>query len=282
MLFKMKSTLFTSFILVLIPAALSEIAERWDKSGCNDDNCARAVTGTRFPIAVQSSHKADCSSFMEATVIPAPITVTATTTVAPPVTYRGLQARQQTELPSVVPTYASACSGTARYSSACSCWGITAYTTTLPTPTVYATVTVSPTCPAGTLSCNGGACQDILSDPDNCGTCGNKCVSGVCQNGVCSSSTCNGSTCNSLNNCGDNCFCFETSSTAGFCGPGTSCAPLPDCNTSADCAQGEVCATGTCCGRNVCLGPQGCENGVGISERALFGRGELWTNGNHA
>ena len=28
-------------------------------------------------------------------------------------------------------------------------------------------------CGFGTLSCNGGPCQDILSDPNNCGACGN-------------------------------------------------------------------------------------------------------------
>ena len=28
------------------------------------------------------------------------------------------------------------------------------------------------TCGAGTISCNGGACQDALSDPNNCGACG--------------------------------------------------------------------------------------------------------------
>ncbi|KAF3908321.1 hypothetical protein AA313_de0207417 [Arthrobotrys entomopaga] len=45
-----------------------------------------------------------------------------------------LKARQVTEVPSSVPTYASACSGTARYSSACSCGGVTADTVYAPTP----------------------------------------------------------------------------------------------------------------------------------------------------
>ena len=44
--------------------------------------------------------------------------------------------RQVTVVPSSVPSYASACSGTSRYSSACSCWGITATTSTAPAPTV--------------------------------------------------------------------------------------------------------------------------------------------------
>jgi hypothetical protein len=30
-----------------------------------------------------------------------------------------------------------------------------------------------PTCGFGTITCNGGLCQDALSDPNNCGKCGN-------------------------------------------------------------------------------------------------------------
>lgn len=46
-----------------------------------------------------------------------------------------------TVIPTLVPTYASACSGSVRYSSACSCFGVTGTTTTVPTPTVYVTAT---------------------------------------------------------------------------------------------------------------------------------------------
>ncbi|MCJ1309399.1 hypothetical protein MMC25_003058 [Agyrium rufum] len=46
-----------------------------------------------------------------------------------------------TKAPTAVPTYASACSGTARYSSACSCIGVTGKTTTLPVTTVTVTKT---------------------------------------------------------------------------------------------------------------------------------------------
>lgn len=43
-----------------------------------------------------------------------------------------------------MPTYASACSGTVRYSSACSCFGVTKSTTTLSVSTMYETV-IAPT-----------------------------------------------------------------------------------------------------------------------------------------
>jgi Stigma-specific protein, Stig1 len=40
------------------------------------------------------------------------------------------------------------------------------------------------TCSAPAVDC-GGACVDVLSDPDNCGACGNVCASGLCQAGAC-------------------------------------------------------------------------------------------------
>lgn len=107
-------------------------------------------------------------------------TTVLTTTTLTPVKKReaaAIEQRQVTVQPSSVPTYASACSGTVRYSSACSCWGITAKTTTAPTPlttttkTVTATITVT-ACPTGETKC-GSTCQDLLNDPKNCGTCGN-------------------------------------------------------------------------------------------------------------
>ncbi|KAH8781884.1 hypothetical protein BGZ57DRAFT_853064 [Hyaloscypha finlandica] len=76
--------------------------------GCNADNCARAVTGTRNGPATVYSHQADCKSFMQVTKYKH----------HPPTS------------PTAVPTYATACSGGVRYSSACSCWGF-------PVVTVY-------------------------------------------------------------------------------------------------------------------------------------------------
>ena len=45
--------------------------------------------------------------------------------------------------PSAIPSYASACSGSVRYSSACSCVGATKSTSTAPTPVTTTTVTVT-------------------------------------------------------------------------------------------------------------------------------------------
>ncbi|MCJ1389204.1 hypothetical protein MMC18_002059 [Xylographa bjoerkii] len=59
--------------------------------------------------------------------------------------------RAVTVSPSSVPTYASACSGTARYSSACSCFGVTHSTSTATTPSTTITVTATATATATSL-----------------------------------------------------------------------------------------------------------------------------------
>jgi hypothetical protein len=51
--------------------------------------------------------------------------------------------RQITQVPSSIPSYASACSGSVRYSSACSCIGVTRSTVTAPTPSTTVTVTAT-------------------------------------------------------------------------------------------------------------------------------------------
>ncbi|KAK6529982.1 hypothetical protein TWF694_003359 [Orbilia ellipsospora] len=131
------------------------------------DNCARAVTGTRYNADTQAIHTADCSSFMITTIILPPPTATGyvPTTVYSVITGSGaknrkrnaddslnnlrapaiVKARQATQVPSNVPTYASACSGTARYSSACSCAGITAAVTTVTPPPRFVVVTTTTT-----------------------------------------------------------------------------------------------------------------------------------------
>lgn len=181
----------SKFVLfVLVTEALASVLQR---DGCNADNCARAVTGTRYAPDVQASHTADCSSFMMQTITPATPTATVTLTgtsysvvgsnakrtaaplakkdglklrdanldsllLAPTVTAAaatttaaGVKARQVTVEPDCVPIYASACSGAVRYSSACSCAGITVRTTYAPTPattttTVYAQPSIIPVC----------------------------------------------------------------------------------------------------------------------------------------
>jgi murein DD-endopeptidase MepM/ murein hydrolase activator NlpD len=51
-------------------------------------------------------------------------------------------------------------------------------------------VCVQTACDAGLTNCAGGLeCTDLATDPNNCGTCGTVCESGVCTSGVCSEPT---------------------------------------------------------------------------------------------
>ena len=100
---------------------------------CNADNCARAVTGSAAQPAL-SVRSSDCASFLAVTVTPPAVTVTSAAAAA--------VVTPADATSSAVPTYASACSGAVRYSSACSCLGVTGTTTTVAAPTV----TVAPTC----------------------------------------------------------------------------------------------------------------------------------------
>ncbi|KAM3429783.1 hypothetical protein NHJ13734_008030 [Beauveria thailandica] len=103
--------------LALLPCALA--------TECNADNCARAVTGTWRGDDFVSLAQGDCSRFMQKTVTAPAVTITSTV---------------------ASPWYASACSGTVRYASACSCWGIPGDAVTItPTTTVTTTVNVAPT-----------------------------------------------------------------------------------------------------------------------------------------
>lgn len=92
------------------------------------------------------------------TVIPKTNTVviqeTQTALVATTTTISQNQAvpkRQATAVPSVIPSYASACSGMVRYSSACSCLGVRPTTITVATPVTTTTITVSVTPTTSTL-----------------------------------------------------------------------------------------------------------------------------------
>ena len=106
--------------LALASGALSNVLGRSAASSCAADNCARAVTGTAATPAI-TQRQSDCASF-------------------------------QATPSATVPSYASACSGlsfliysmqfstlssktgSVRYSSACSCFGYTATTTTTSAP----------------------------------------------------------------------------------------------------------------------------------------------------
>jgi hypothetical protein len=110
-----------------------------EAAGCNADNCARAVTGSRLGEGRIASAKADCSSFLATTILADAVTITVTE--APKTSGTDASVHD-------IPSYASKCSGSARYSSACSCWGVTGSKVTVtPTTTVVATGKPEPSGP---------------------------------------------------------------------------------------------------------------------------------------
>ncbi|KJZ74428.1 hypothetical protein HIM_06238 [Hirsutella minnesotensis 3608] len=136
-------------IVLSLAAAVWAGAIEGRNGHCGGDNCARQVTGTRGGLLPLTSRKADCSAFMRTTIVPDATTTTVTVTT-PHVQLSHarrdgvvLEYRAATEALTAVPAYASGCRQASNYSSACSCWGITAITTTAPQPTKTKTVTAT-------------------------------------------------------------------------------------------------------------------------------------------
>ncbi|KAF5000138.1 hypothetical protein FGRMN_1952 [Fusarium graminum] len=114
----MKLTLITALIAQALAVNIPK--ELQERGGCGD-NCARAVVpGFRGP-AVVASYKAECNAYLQVTTTPEASTVYVIKSI---------------------PTYASACSGEARYLTACSCAGASVVTVAAPTPTVTKVVYV--------------------------------------------------------------------------------------------------------------------------------------------
>lgn len=142
---------------------------------------------------------------------------------------RGLGRRQVTATPTGIPAYATPCPDASAYASACSCWGITAATTTLEAPTqtvtAYAMVTAAPAC-ANPGNCDGGGNFEIVACPGF-------------ESGSC---TCGGDVDNVA-------FCFGI--------PAVGCG-APKCFANADCAAGARCLVRSCCtdlqpGQGLCV-----------------------------
>jgi len=109
----------------------------------------------------------------------------------------------------------------------------------------------------------GTTCVDLATDPANCGSCGNPCVSGACQNreccvtGTCGSLTCpaTADSCTGTGlSCGSgsiSCYCHvvpvATGGTASVCGSRTGCQQCTvgqTCTYSID--ENNIPTTGTC------------------------------------
>ncbi|KAH8906885.1 hypothetical protein BR93DRAFT_968445 [Coniochaeta sp. PMI_546] len=172
-----------SILLCFLPALIDFVAS---SSTCdNANNCLRAVRSS----GALASHSADCASYLKTTVTPTTIyqtltiSVTPTSTVPATTTTEILESvtitTQSTLLEtsitttgttsttvisqvltilgkraatSKIPSYASACSNAAAYSSACSCIGVTPTTTTAAAPETSVTLSSTTTPSTRTVS----------------------------------------------------------------------------------------------------------------------------------
>ncbi|KAF3277497.1 hypothetical protein TWF970_005106 [Orbilia oligospora] len=158
--------LTTSIFLIAVTALPVQSAT---STKCIEDNCLRAIRATNFPTRPGT---ADCNSYF-ATIVTPPVSTswydseytvydytevitetitttltTATTTILPDVGSQTLEKRDEpiTNTATSIPSYASPCSGSIRYSSACSCIGATHTVTTVESPirvlenTIYITI----------------------------------------------------------------------------------------------------------------------------------------------
>ncbi|KAE8441930.1 hypothetical protein EG329_004138, partial [Mollisiaceae sp. DMI_Dod_QoI] len=156
---------YSTLLFLAVSTASAAVLEPRD--ACNADNCLRALRATsRLSFA-----SSDCSNFLNSvtatptsfTTLPAStVTVTTYSIYSNPPAKReqpagALNPRDPVAIiprsasTTSIPTYASACSGSVRYSSACSCIGVTAgpitasttVTQTITPPTVTQTSTIS-------------------------------------------------------------------------------------------------------------------------------------------
>ncbi|KAE9367345.1 hypothetical protein N431DRAFT_444495 [Stipitochalara longipes BDJ] len=145
----------------ILYAAVAAASVAQPRGACNHDNCLRAVIASAF---TSISGPIDCSSYLSATVTPSVPPGSPTVTVCNAVLAgETLIPPPPTVIPSHIPSYASACSGSARYSSACECVGVSPVTTTVPTPTAFTVSHTSVVAAAPTLNAvqfyNGFVCD---------------------------------------------------------------------------------------------------------------------------
>ncbi|KAK6538415.1 hypothetical protein TWF694_011291 [Orbilia ellipsospora] len=126
-----------SLILLGITSTTSAFVPR---AACNADNCLRALRATE-PSGRIAQASSDCKSLLWTTVTPLPVTITENAPVA------ALQQKRQASTP--IPVYASRCSEISRFSSACSCIGVTSSIITAAASTVIVTYVQ----PAVTTTC---------------------------------------------------------------------------------------------------------------------------------
>ncbi|MDI1493217.1 MAG: hypothetical protein OHK93_005005 [Ramalina farinacea] len=151
--------MYSKTAAVLLCAGALVVSAKPKDSTCSHDGCEQGEpllhVSLRVPKLKQTAVLAhspspaqqDCSAFLACTVTPPTVTTTSGLWNRDLHARDGLQARKNgwaTTCGTSTPGYANACHGSVAYSSACSCIGVTQWTTTAPTPTATVTVTKTP------------------------------------------------------------------------------------------------------------------------------------------
>ncbi len=125
-------------------------------------------------------------------------------------------------------------------------------------------------CPSGKTSCNG-ACVDLSSDPNHCGSCGTSCDALFC-----SASTCSATCGVGLSACGQSCVNLAADpANCGLCG--NACAPGAACSVSV--CQGAPTGTGGAPGVGGTVGTGGVISGSGAVTGTGGGSGAVTGSG---
>lgn len=168
----------------------------------------------------------------------------------------------------VVPTITSTEIGSQGTITETSTISITEQSTPLTTQTTTSILSVT------TTTTTSVACStDLLTDPDNCGSCGNVCQSGVCSRGTCSCAPrqCSTFVQGGCSDSGSLCYCLLGTQGTALCASLVgSCSSFTRCTTDANCSNGSICALSTCCGYGLCISEGNCGNPRSV--KRMFGR----------
>ncbi|KAH8816244.1 hypothetical protein F5884DRAFT_666405 [Xylogone sp. PMI_703] len=225
---------------------------------CHADNCARAVSGTQQGYGHLYTASSDCSSFVGTSTVTSCVTSTVAWTI---VTVTPSLLKRYGPSSSSIPLYASACTDSEAYSSACSCLGITQHTVTSTDAVIWtnssshASHTTYTLPPAYTFSIPivTTASTTFISSGSGIWNTSTSSTTPLYPNS--SWTTVPFETCGIA----ETCFCFTTADGGGSCGQNAICEDLADCQSNSDCDEDSICAVNSCCERNVCL-PGGCDN----------------------
>ncbi|RDL37241.1 uncharacterized protein BP5553_04674 [Venustampulla echinocandica] len=238
--------------LIAIGAVSFKLCDEADPpTECIKDDCYQAICNTSQNPQHTITALVDCLNYIYTTVTCPKEAIPATGTVPAVPTTGSIE--QYCPVP--IPLYATACSGSVRYSSICSCLGVKSPEPVWPfnEQSPGANRTQSPTKTKTSTTAAPTSTPDFNSDPLNCGSSGTICPPNEsCLSGVCSEDSCSAyQSCETgfTTNCNGNsaCYCFKGISGKAVCASDLDCSEVSLCGRDSDCGSGTICVVDTCC-----------------------------------